>query len=265
MLTGPSNITANEATLITFTAHAADGDLPAQTLAYSLDAGAPAGANVNASSGVFAWTPTEAQGPSTNTITIRVTDNGTSALSDAKSFTVIVNEVNQAPVLTGITNRTVSIGSVVSFKAEAHDDDLPLQTLTFLLGSGAPAGAAIEPLTGLFSWIPTTAGTNTIVLGVNDNGNPQMSAVQSFIIVVKGNPKAPRITKITAPQTGLVSVYWDAEPGIVYQLQYKLHANDAAWENDGATVTVTGTQAMTADFRVGGLQGYYRIVVIDPP
>ena len=50
----------NEGTVITFDANATDdfGD----TLTYSLGAGAPAGAAINASSGVFTWTPTEAQG-----------------------------------------------------------------------------------------------------------------------------------------------------------------------------------------------------------
>jgi hypothetical protein len=46
----------------TFTATATDPDLPAQTLTFSL-VGAPAGAAIDSSSGVFSWTPTEAQGP----------------------------------------------------------------------------------------------------------------------------------------------------------------------------------------------------------
>ena len=265
VLTGPSNVTANEGTPITFTAHAADGDLPTQTLTYTLDAGAPAGAGINASSGVFTWTPTEAQGPSTNIITVRVTDNGTPALNDAKAFTVIVNEVNQAPVLNTITNRTVSIGSIVSFRAEAHDNDSPLQTLTFSLGSGAPVGASIESSTGVFTWTPTAAGTNGIELRVTDNGSPQMSATQTFLIVVKGNARVPRITKITSTQTGLITVYWEAEPGVAYRLQYKLHANDAIWEDVGPSVTSTTTQATTTDTKLGGTQGYYRIVIIDQP
>src|SRR5205814_5583661 len=57
---------------------------------YSLDAGAPSGATLNPTTGVFSWMPTAAQGPATNTVTIRVTDNGPPPLADAKTFTIIV-------------------------------------------------------------------------------------------------------------------------------------------------------------------------------
>ena len=41
----------------------------------------------------------EAEGPSTNTITTVVTDNGVPPLSATNSFTVVVNEVNSPPTL----------------------------------------------------------------------------------------------------------------------------------------------------------------------
>jgi len=41
------------------------------------------------------WTPTEAQGPSTNLVRVQVTDDGSPPLSDIRSFTVIVNEINR--------------------------------------------------------------------------------------------------------------------------------------------------------------------------
>jgi len=53
--------TVDELSLLTFTANATDVDMPFDPI-YSLSAG-PAGAIINASSGVFTWTPTEAQGP----------------------------------------------------------------------------------------------------------------------------------------------------------------------------------------------------------
>src|SRR5213078_4751471 len=54
---------------------AADEDLPANVLTYQL-VSPPTGASID-SSGVITWTPSEAQGPSTNTFTTVVTDNGT--------------------------------------------------------------------------------------------------------------------------------------------------------------------------------------------
>src|SRR5439155_17203411 len=92
---------------------ATDEDLPANTLTFSLEPGAPAGASINSTNGVFSWTPTEAQGPSTNLITVRVTDNGSPPSSDTGSFTVVVTEVNRAPVLTApaeqITNDRITL------------------------------------------------------------------------------------------------------------------------------------------------------------
>lgn len=49
--------TVDKGVLLTFTASTTDADLPADTLVYSL-VGAPAGASIHASTGVFTWTPT---------------------------------------------------------------------------------------------------------------------------------------------------------------------------------------------------------------
>ena len=87
VLAAISNQSVPEQTTLTLTATATDPDLPANTLTYSL-AAAPAGMTINPATGVITWTPTEAQGPSTNTVTVTATDNGTPALSDSKTLTV---------------------------------------------------------------------------------------------------------------------------------------------------------------------------------
>src|SRR6266545_2446663 len=69
----PASATIPEMAAYTFTATATDPDQPANTLTFSLVA-APAGAAIN-SSGVFTWTPTEAQDGVYN-FNVRVTDNG---------------------------------------------------------------------------------------------------------------------------------------------------------------------------------------------
>jgi len=92
VLAAIGNQTVTEETLLTFTATATDADVPAQSLTFSLDAGAPAGASIT-SGGVFTWTPTEAQGPSTNAVTVRVSDGVT---SDFETIQIVVNELNAA-------------------------------------------------------------------------------------------------------------------------------------------------------------------------
>jgi uncharacterized repeat protein (TIGR03803 family) len=75
---------AKNATL-TFTATATDGDANTN-FTYSL-IGAPAGASINATSGVFTWTPTTA---GSYNFKVRVTDNSALALFDEESITVTV-------------------------------------------------------------------------------------------------------------------------------------------------------------------------------
>src|SRR5204862_204866 len=106
-LTVPPDQTIPELSTLTVTNTASDADLPANSLTFSLLSG-PTGVHLDSSTGLLTWTPTEAQGPSTNLITVRVTDNGTLALNDTKSFTVVVIELNSPPTLTVPPDQTIT-------------------------------------------------------------------------------------------------------------------------------------------------------------
>jgi len=200
VLAVPATQTINELATLTATATATDADLPANPLTFSLVSPLP-GMAINASSGSFTWTPTEVQGPSTNTVTVVVTDTNVYAvnarsLSTTNTFFVVVNEVNTAPVLGALANRTVNAGQTASFTAAATDADVPANTLTFSLVS-PPTGASIDPVSGIFSWRPSVAlanTTNTVQVQVTDF-NPyainaqHLSDAKTFTVVV--NPLAP--------------------------------------------------------------------------
>ena len=192
------NKTVNELAALAFTAVASDpGPCPGETLTFSLDAGAPIGTTINGSTGVFTWTPTEAQGPGTFPITIRVTDNGSPPLSDFETIQVTVNEFNSAPVLAAIGNKTGAIGTPTTFTATATDSDIPANTLTFSLDAGAPPGATINAATGAFSWTPSTTGTFPVTIRVTDNGTPPLSDFETITIVMGGGPgQAPVLAAI---------------------------------------------------------------------
>ncbi len=81
-------VVVEDASLV-FIVGAQDPDV-LQSLTFSLDVGAPVGAAINPSSGEFTWTPTSEYAATTNTITVRVTDNAVPSASDAESFAVIV-------------------------------------------------------------------------------------------------------------------------------------------------------------------------------
>ena len=186
-ITAIGNKTVNELAALTFTATATDSDLPANGLTFSL-VGAPAGASISPT-GVFTWTPTEAQGPGTYSFSVRVTDTGTPVASADAPVTVTVNEVNVAPVVATISNKTVVTQSLLTFTVTATDADLPANTLTYGL-TNPPAGASIDPTTGVFSWTPTTAqvGTYTVTATATDNGTPVLAGSKSFTITVQGAP-----------------------------------------------------------------------------
>ena len=201
VLAAIANQTVNEGELLSFTATATDADIPANTLTFSLGAGAPAGAAIDATTGLFTWTPTEAQGPGVFDITIVVTDNGTPALSDSQTFTVTVVEVNQPPVLDPIDDKEVDEGTLLSFTVTAGYPDLPATTLTFSLGPGAPAGAAIDATTGLFTWTPTEEqgpGVFQVTIIVTDNGTPNLSDSQVVSITVHEVNESPILDNIPA-------------------------------------------------------------------
>jgi len=85
---------------LNFTASASDPEAPPQTLSFNLEGDIPSGAVIGAATGLFTWTPTIPQTPSTNAITVRVTDSGAPPLSAARTFTVFVVG---PPRISGIT------------------------------------------------------------------------------------------------------------------------------------------------------------------
>jgi hypothetical protein len=260
VLTVPPDQTVTELSTLTVTNFAGDADLPVNSLTFSLVL-APVGVNLDPSSGVLTWTPTEAQGPSTNLITVRVTDNGAPQLSDTRSFTVVVTEANCAPVLSPISDQIVFSGTQLRVVNYAIDDDMPTNKFTYSLEPGAPAGADIDPETGLFNWTPGTnqvPGTNLITVRVTDNGVPCLSSTQSFSIAVVS---APVIESIAASNGG-VTIRWSAVEGMRYRVQFKSALSDPIWSDLPGDVTSYGTTASKSDSMLSETQRSYRVVLV---
>ncbi len=177
----------DEGSLLTFAVSATDLDLPVNNLSFSLDSSAPAGATINPTTGEFRWAPTEAEGPAVYSVTVRVTDDGRPNLDDFETFDITVGEINQAPELAAIGNKSVDEGSLLTFMATATDADLPASNFSFTLDSDAPAGATIDSSTGQFSWTPpggTSPGIHTVTIRVSDNGLPNLDDFETITITV---------------------------------------------------------------------------------
>ncbi|HEX7652868.1 MAG TPA: hypothetical protein VF607_05145 [Verrucomicrobiae bacterium] len=110
-----ANATLFTGQTLSITNRTVDGDLPAQTLTYSL-ATAPVDANLDAGTGILRWRPTMAQSPSTNLFSIAVTDSGQPPLSATQSFWATV--VRPAPPL-------LQAGGTTSQGFRLHIDGVP--------------------------------------------------------------------------------------------------------------------------------------------
>ena len=163
--TSPVTRRVTEGLTLSFNLQATDPDLPAQPLRYRLETG-PVGLTVN-TNGLLTWTPTEAQGPSTNRVRASVSDG---TVSVPFEFDVVVREANQPPVWTTVVGtRRVNEGALLSFAVAATDADLPAQPLTYRLVS-APWGMTLGT-NGLVSWRPSEVqgpSTNRVRITVGD-------------------------------------------------------------------------------------------------
>src|SRR5207249_519682 len=143
---------------------------------------------------VFTWTPTEAQGPSTNVILVRVTDDGSPPSSDTGSFTVVVTEVNRAPVLTVPADQMINELSIGVVPNTATTGALPPTSLTSSSQPDPPAFPTRRSSDRVFTWTPTEAqgpSTNLIAVRVTDDGSPPSSDTGSFTVVVTEVNRAP--------------------------------------------------------------------------
>lgn len=146
MPAGDQTVTAGSP--LAFTATATDPDVPCQTLAFSLDAGAPAGASIDPASGAFTWTPALAQGGTVCSVTVRVTDNGVPALSDTQTISITVNPpvAPPAPSLTGSAGSAV--GTVVLTWDASQDAAVVGYKIYYgIVGSGVTNATALIPAT----------------------------------------------------------------------------------------------------------------------
>ena len=202
-------LSVNEEATLSLQLSATDSDLPQQTLTWQLGATPPSGLNLDPATGLLTWTPTQAQALTTNLVTVIVRDNGTPVLSDSKTFSLVVNAVNHAPVLAAVSNQFASVLLPLTLTNTATDSDKPAQLLAFTLDPGAPAGAVIRT-NGVFNWLPSRSqagSTNTITVRVTDNGYPALSDTKTFTVVV-GNYLEVIMgsTILLAGQTGAVSI-----------------------------------------------------------
>lgn len=237
VLAAIGNKTTDEETALGFTATATDAD---SNLTFSLVGAIPAGAGIDDTTGIFSWTPTEVQGPGDYTFAVKVCNSA--ALCDTETISVHVNEVDQAPVLAAIGNKTTDEGTALNFTAAATDADRPANTLIFSL-EGAPAGAS----TGIFSWTPIEAqGPGDYSFSVKVCDNAALCDAKPITVHVNEADQAPAVT-ITAPADGSSFTAGTAITftGTVTDEDINLAAS-LSWTSDGQLIGTGGSFTTSA-------------------
>ncbi len=219
---------ATEETELTFTATATDPD--GDGVVFSL-AGAPAGAVINATTGVFTWVPAEADGLGSHTVTVIVTDDGLPQLTHNQVVTITVTEANRPPTLDPITDQASNEGSIVSLVVTASDPDLPINHLGFS-AVGLPPGLTINANNGLISGVVAadTIGVYSVTIAVTDNAEPPFLATTGFQWTITDTNKAPSL--------GVIRDQFREE---LTTISFTATATDA--DGDNLTFTLTGGPA----------------------
>jgi uncharacterized repeat protein (TIGR02543 family) len=252
----------NEETLLTC-AVMGTNPVPA-TVIIQLDPGAPEGATLS-TNGLFRWTPTERQGPSTNEIVVRVVDRDHAELTATNILVVVVNEVNDPPYLISIPDGMIEAHETLSVTNVASDSDWPSNSFTFALVS-APEGVQIASDTGVVTWTPSDlqqGSTNTVVVKVSDDGQPPLSATNGFKVVVKVAPApAPSIVGVERDSGGLVTLRWQSVAGRRYRVETTDQLLSVRWVLL-REIQANSALSDTTDATTGITERYYRIALVE--
>ncbi len=124
----------------------------------------PPGAVFDSRDNVLRWTPGADAAGRYSELELLVTDGLTAV---TRLFSVVVTDVNRAPVFDAPTVQTVREGETLFLELEATDPDGDV--LTFR-SPNLPPGASLVPSTGEFRWTPTFTqhGSVSVVILVDD-------------------------------------------------------------------------------------------------
>ena len=116
--------------------------------------------------------------------------SGSTELNNSASAVYTVTAINNAPVLSAIGNQTIEATNTLTFTANATDVD-PASTIFYSIGAASPVGAAINSVTGDFSWTPSEAqggAVYTVTIIAADQYNSTDSETISIDVAELDNP-----------------------------------------------------------------------------
>ena len=237
-----------------------DADVPAQALTVALVSG-PAGLVVT--NGVLAWTPTEAQGPSTNEVRVSVSDG---VATGTNAFNLVVREVNAAPVaMADVVERRVGQGIRVPL-ADLLANDVDPEGDVLRVTAVAPAGTfgGVARLLGdVLEYTPPAAD----VAGLEDVVGYEVSdgkggVARGQLTIRATGPSAPtagplRVRELDAALTRL-ELRFETKAGRTYRLE-RASAVEGPWEWVATLVGDASGEASREEL-VGADARFFRVV-----
>ncbi len=215
VLAAIDNQSINEGSLLSFSLSATDADGDGVTYTAS---SLPAGSAFAGST--FAWVAGYTQA---GTFEVTFTANDGQA-TDSQAVTITVNNVNRAPVLDAVTDKSVNETTLLTFRVNATDPD---GDAIGYLATGLPGGATFTGQT--FNWTPAHSqadGSYDVTFTAGD-GTLDDSQVVTITVSDTSAPTvancSPPAESIQAPLNNLIT----------------LHVTDDGKGVDAGTVTIT--------------------------
>jgi Ca2+-binding RTX toxin-like protein len=247
--------TVDEGGTVSFTATASSFET-SETMTYSLDPGAPAGASIDPVTGEFTFTPDD--GPASYTITVRVTDNGLPPLSDTQTVTITVDNVDPTPAIGGAPANSPE-ATEISLTASATDPSAAdtAEGFTFAWSVTKDGDAYASGSGAGFSFTPDDDGTYVVTLTATDKDGGVGSVEESITV----DNVAPTAT-VSGASGGVrgqtrTFVLGATDPSAVDQAAGFTYSID--W-GDGTVETVTGPSGTEVD-HVYTANGSYTVSV----
>ncbi|MFH0889294.1 MAG: putative Ig domain-containing protein [Planctomycetota bacterium] len=185
VMTSPGNKVVDENVLLIFILTASDPN--GDPLIYSAG-NLPTGATFTPASRTFSWIPTYNQANIYPNVTFTVTDSG--GLTDSKSITITVNNVDRPPVLTSPGNKVIDENQLLTFTLSATDPDN--DTIIYSMVN-TPTGATLNYTTGVFSWTPTYSQSGSYIVTFTATAN-LLADTKVISITVNNVDRPPVLT-----------------------------------------------------------------------
>ncbi len=217
----------------------------------------PAGSTFDETLHKFNWKPSSTQSGNYS-VTFSVSDGKVSSSITVK---ITVVDVNGAPIITPIADKTVNTNKLLSFEITATDPDG--DALTYGTSS-LPTGAKFDATTHKFEWTPTNlqAGNFQITFFVSDGKVTTQIVVNITVVRVNSAPKFTKWMKDTT-----ISVH---NVPIEFKYQYVVSDEDGDQLTfkldqapDGATISATGLFKWTPKVSDAGKNFLIMVTVSD--